>query len=100
MAIRFQRSAVAANGKSAEAMAFAEEIAQHFTEKFGVTVTSGVEIGGEYSRIHWFAEYEDLAQFEATLGRSVMDAEYMSRVVEGEGLFAQGSAKDTLVWVP
>lgn len=100
MGVRFQRTGVAAPGKSAEAMAFAAEIAEYFTATFGVTVTWGVQIGGTYLTVYWFADYDGLAQFEAVNGQQMTNQEYMAKVVRGEQLFVAGLGGDTLVWTP
>jgi hypothetical protein len=98
MAVRFQRTAVAVPGKGAEAMAFAAEVAEYFTTTFGVEVTWGMEIGGTYGRLHWFVDYDDLAQFEAVNLRGMGDHEYVGMLARGEQLFLAGQAEDTLVW--
>lgn len=68
--MRFHRTAVAAPGKSAEAMAFAAET------------------------------HVDLAQFAAVNGQQMTNQEYMEKVVRGEQLFVAGLGEDTLVWTP
>ena len=100
MGVRFYRTGVAAPGKSSEAMAFAAEIAEYFTATFGVAVTWGVQIGGTYGTVYWFADYDDLAHFEAVNGQQIGDQQYMEKVARGEQLFVAGLGGDTLVWIP
>ena len=81
-------------------MAFAAEIAEYFTTTFGVAVKWGTGIAGTYGKVYWFADYDDLAQFETVAGQWIADQEYLQKVARGEQLFVAGLSEDTLVWIP
>lgn len=94
--IGFYRSAVVAQGRMREALAFAKEIAAYIEKKTGTTVGVGVPIGGAPNRIGWSAQYDDLASFEKTMGTLMADPEYMEMVADNGDHFLAGSIHDEL----
>ena len=96
MALHFERTADVAPGKGQEAMAFAAEVSDYVSERW-VNVSWGFEVGGQVGRVHWFATYDDMAQFEKTTGESLADPGYTEIMQKSIGLFLPGSGQDTMV---
>ena len=97
MGIRFNRHGMIAPGKRAEAVAFSAEVSAYFTQNWGVPLTWGMEVGGAWGTVHWFAEYDSLAQFEEIAAKSLADEGMAALMDKGADLFLAGSFKDTLV---
>ena len=93
---KLTRSAMVAQGKGPEAVAFATQVAAHVTEHH-TPVQVGVEMAGDQGRIHWFSEYESAAEWEQTGMALVADAEYQNMLVAAGELFIAGMTRDTLV---
>ena len=49
--------------------------------------------------IHWFMDYEDMAAFEAGVLSSMTDPGYIAVLAKAEGLFIEGSTKDTIIYM-
>jgi hypothetical protein len=94
--IYFLRSATIAQGKMVSAMSFAREIAEFIKKKTGLTVTVGMPVGGQASRIGWFVEYENLAQLDETQTKLLQDAEYLALTTKGAENFVAGSLADNI----
>ncbi|MFQ5553992.1 MAG: hypothetical protein ACE5GC_01315 [Acidimicrobiia bacterium] len=97
MGVRLDRSAVIERGKRDQALEFAATVSDYVGENFGVTVTWGLQVGGTLGTLHWYADYESMAQLEETLGRTMTDAQYLKLVDEAADLFA-APPEDTLVY--
>ena len=97
MGVRLNRSILIAQGKRDEASKFAGDICSYLEGLTGVKVVWGVEIGGTVGKIHWYADYEDLAALEATFSQSAADEGYGELLASGDGLF-DGHAEDTWVY--
>ena len=97
MGVRFTRTAVIAAGKRDEALAFAAEVKGYIEENFGTDVTWGLQLGGTLGKIHWYSDYEDLAEFEKVLGQTMTDEGYLKLVQPAGDLFA-AAPEDTLVY--
>ncbi len=97
MGVRFTRTAVIAAGKRDEALAFAGEVKSYVEEHFGRTVTWGLQLGGTLGKIHWYSDYENLAEFEKLLGQTMTDEGYTKLVAPAGDLFA-AAPEDTLVY--
>jgi len=97
MGVRIDRSSVVARGKTDEASKFAGDISSYYGELTGVEVIWGYEVGGTMGKIHWYADYENLAAFEAALGLVMSDAGYGELAAKGNDLFV-GPTEDTLVY--
>jgi len=96
MGVRLDRSADIARGKNEEATKFASDVCSYWEEMTGVPLIWGFEVGGTVGRIHWYADYEDLAALEASFGISMSDEGYAKLLATAVDLFV-GSAHDT--WV-
>lgn len=95
--IYFLRSATIAQGKMVPAMAFAREIAEFIKTKAGVDVKIGMPVGGEASRIGWFAEYKNLAELDEFQTKLLRDSEYLALTSKGAENFVAGSLQD-FIW--
>ena len=93
---RWNRSAMIAQGKGPEATQFAIEVAAYVTEHH-TPVHVGMEMAGEWGRIHWFSEPENAAHWEQVNLALVADDEYQKMVSDAGDLFVAGMTKDTLV---
>ena len=94
--IYFLRSATIAQGKMVSAMSFAREMAELIKKKMGITVTVGMPVGGQASRIGWFVEYENLAQLDETQSKLLQDSDYLALVTKGADNFVAGSLQDNI----
>jgi hypothetical protein len=99
MAIRFQRTSLVAGVKGQEAGAFAAEMCEYVTQAWGIPLHWGMQVGGANGMIHWFMDYEDMAAFEAGVLRSLTDPGYLAVLAKAEGLFVEGSTKDTIIYM-
>ena len=97
MGVRFDRTVVIDGGKRDEALAFAAEVSSYVEEHFGVAIVWGLEVGGTLGKIHWYADYENLAEFERVLGQTMTDEAYLKLVEPGGELFV-AAPEDTLVY--
>jgi hypothetical protein len=96
MGVRLNRSILIAPGKRDEALKFASDVSSYSEDLTGVEVVWGIEIGGTVGRIHWYADYENLAALEAAFNQAAADEGYGELLASGAGLF-DGHAEDT--WV-
>ena len=99
MAIRFHRSSLVAGVKGTEAAAFATEICAYLTNSMGLPTTWGLQVGGTYGKIHWFADYADMAELQVALGKTLTDPGYLAILAKAEGLFIHGSTEDSIIYV-
>ena len=98
MGVRFERAASIAPGKREEALQFAGAIAGYMGETFGTELTWGIEIGGAFGRIHWYADYASMADLETDLGRTMSDEGYTKLVDDAEDIFLAGRTEDMIVY--
>ena len=98
MSVRVERVAVIERGKGDEAWEFAATISHYVEETFGVEIAWGTQIGGTVGTLHWYADYESLAQLEEVLGRVLSDAGYSKLISDAADLFT-GPAEDTIVYM-
>jgi hypothetical protein len=87
-----------AAGKAALARDFAAKITEHLNDTLDMTMEWGVQVFGE-GRIIWTAEYPTLAAFERDLAKVTDDDRSQELSQEADGIFVDGSLKDTLVGV-
>lgn len=99
MGVRMNRTAIIDRGKADEAVAFAGEIAKYVQENWGVSVGWGMEVGGTFGKVHWFVDYENMAQYEESLGRTMTDEGYRKLLESAADLFVVGQSEDTLVYM-
>lgn len=85
-----------ARAKQQEAMAFAADIAAHWKETYGTTVTWGFEIGGDVGTMYWFSDHASLANFEAEMMQSMAHDETNKLLSEADDLF-QASPQDKII---
>lgn len=94
--ITFIRSAVVAPGKTAEAFAFAKQIAELVQRKHGATVQVLLPVGGNPARVAWLVHYEGLAHWEALNTKLLGDPDYMSMIGSTSATFVPGSLHDEI----
>lgn len=98
MGVRFERTALVAPGKREDAMQFAGAIAGYVGETFGTELTWGIEVGGAFGRIHWYADYANMAELEIDFGRTMSDEGYLKLVDDAEDVFLPGRTEDKIVY--
>jgi hypothetical protein len=98
MSVRLNRTAVVERGKANEAMQFAAEVSSYIEDNWGIPMTWGMEIGGTYGKVHWFADYVDMAQMEQNLGHTMTDEGYQQLMAKATDLFVVGKTTDTLIY--
>jgi dsRNA-specific ribonuclease len=96
--IVFVRTANIARGKTANAIAFAQKIAEYIKDKHGVELQVLLPVGGNPLRVAWTSRHESLADVEQLLGALMADQDYMNTVSEGSVNFIEGSISDQM-WV-
>ncbi len=96
MAVRFVRKARVVRGKVGEAMAFGTEVAAHWQETYGTTLTWGVEVGGDVGMMYWFADHADMAALEAEILASMQNEATSELLAGGIDLF-EGPTTDRIV---
>jgi hypothetical protein len=99
MAIRLNRTALVAGVKGQEAGAFAAEVSTYATESLGMPTTWGMQVGGTNGMVHWFTDFADMAELEGGLVKTLTDPGYLAILAKAEGLFIEGSTKDTIVYM-
>lgn len=98
MGVRLDRTAVVDRGKANEAMKFAAAVSSYIEDNWGIPMTWGMEVGGTFGTVHWFADYTDMAQLEETLGRTMTDEGYQKLLEDAADLFVVGETSDTIVY--
>ncbi len=98
MGVRLNRTALVDRAKADEAMAFAAEVTAYINDHWGVPIIWGMEVGGVFGKVHWFADYENMAQLEETLGRTMTDPGYRALLDKAADVFVTGATEDTLVY--
>jgi hypothetical protein len=90
--VNFMRTAVIAPGKTADALAFANQVARHIREKHGTTLELLMPIGGnpEGSR------YQSRGEGETLSAILIADSEYMGMIAKNASTFLPGSVHDEL----
>jgi hypothetical protein len=95
---RSQRTARIRPGKLVEAFQWAREIAEYTNEKYAPVSTQAYsEVFGDYGKVHWHTDFEDLATYEKASAQLMADQEYWAMLNEGAELFIEGSVHDTLI---
>ena len=85
-----------AQGKGPEATRFAAEVAAYITEHH-LPVHVGMEMAGQWGRIHWFSEPESAAHWEQVNLALMADDDYQKMIEDAGELFVVGMTEDTLV---
>jgi len=99
MAVRFQRTAKIERGKWDEAMEFAAEVSEYMTTTLGFPTTWGTQVGGTYGMLHWFGDYENMAELEMALLRTATDEGYRALLKGAEDCFVTGGLTDTIIYM-
>jgi hypothetical protein len=94
--ITFIRTISIAPGKTRKAMAFGHDIARYIKEKHGTTIEVLMPMGGNPSRIAWFARFDGLAQLETLTGKLLAEGQYMELVEKNADTFLAGSLHDEI----
>ena len=97
--VRFVRTAQIAGGQAQPVLAFAQEIGLIIKSEFGVEVKIYMQAGGPGGLICWEANHENLGADQKIMGQSLSDQDDSKKVTEAQGLFIEGSVRDSL-WVP
>jgi hypothetical protein len=95
--IRWTRSAEIAPGKIIDAIQWGKEIAEFVNKKHGAQSMVYIDIFGEYGKIRWFWDCEDLATLEKVANKINVDPEYLKILNRGTALLVSGSVWDTVM---
>lgn len=98
MGVRLTRTAVVDRGKEDEAMQFAAAVTNYISENWGISIIWGVEVGGTFGKVHWSADYADMAELELTFGKTMTDEGYRKLLSEANDLFIAGRTEDTIIY--
>ncbi|MGC9992958.1 MAG: hypothetical protein ABSD52_11265 [Candidatus Cybelea sp.] len=90
------RSATIAPGKIGDAIAFANGISKYIKDTYGTDVVVLMPVGGNPSRIAWYANYDSLAQWEDLADKWLRDPSYMEMVAKNSATFLPGSVNDEI----
>jgi len=92
------REAIAKDGKMAEAIRFAREIADFVNHKFpDRNMRIYLETFGVVNKIYFVKEHKDLATLEMEQRKLMADQGYHALLAKSAGLFIEGKIKDTLM---
>lgn len=87
--VRLHRTALINSGKSEEAVAWARSITEYANATYpDVSVEVYSEIFGTPARIHWFADYKDLATYQSVSQKISADPEWNRRLDQAADLFS------------
>lgn len=95
--IVFTSSARIAPGKSGTALAFAQELAEHFDKIHDVQLNVLRPLNGNRGRVAWSSKYESLEALRAFRDRLARDAAYWALRERHRDDFVLGSVK-TSIW--
>lgn len=95
---RFHRTGHISRGKLLEALQWAKEVAEFINTNYStVSVQAYSEIFGDIGKVHWYADYEDLATIERINAQLLTDQGYQAMINKSADLFIEGSFHDTLI---
>ncbi len=94
--ITITRTISIAPGKSANAVAFARQIAKYLRDTYGTTLEVRMPIGGNPLRLAWCGQYESLAQWESITGKMLVDKAYIDLVGSQGDTFLPGTVHDDI----
>ncbi len=95
---RFHRTARISRGKLPDGVQWAKEVAGYINTKYApVSVQAYAEVFGDIGKIHWYADYEDLATVERINAQLQADQGYWALLGKAADLFVEGSVHDTLI---
>ncbi len=95
---RVHREAQVVDGKTPEAIRFAEEVTKYLKTKYPErSVYVYMEKSGTATTIHWFADHKSLDAIKRIRSELLSDKQYLALLKKAEGLFVQGSVRDALL---
>lgn len=95
--ITVARSAQAANGKFAEAIAMAQEVVTYLSKTHGADITAHRQIGGNPFKIVWVNRFENMTAYETFTGAIMSDPKYHEILANAGDLFTESSLSDTML---
>lgn len=96
-AYRWQRTVLIASGQTERAWQFAVGVTEYVNQTYpDITVEVYAEYLGQRGKIHWFVDYESLAQLESLQARIAGDSTYNQMLADIEGTFVVGRSHDTM----
>lgn len=78
------------------AMQFAAETTAYSNKTYSVNFKYGIEAYGEHN-VYWAMDFDSLEKFREYTNKLSQDREYWALLQKANGLFVEGSVKDTLV---
>jgi hypothetical protein len=90
------RSASIAPGKTADALAFAHNIATLINNKFDKKLDLMMPVGGNPARIAWRGDYANLSEWETLSAKLLADPEYLALVATTAAFVIPGSVNDDI----
>ena len=95
--IRWQRTVLIAPDQTARAMEFAIAVTEHVNQTIPeISVEVYMETLGDGGKVHWFADYESLAQLEARTLALAADEQFNQMLADIDGAFVPGQTHDTV----
>ena len=92
--VTFLRNYEVKTGKLPEALALAQEAMGHIKKTYDIDVDIYMPVGGNPLRIGLVAEYENMGEVEAQLGRLAADASWPKIMSKAADLIVEGSVTD------
>ncbi|MGI9602098.1 MAG: hypothetical protein ACR2QE_09450 [Acidimicrobiales bacterium] len=89
-------TAVAANGKMAEAIEFGVGMAEHVTKATGHPLALLTDAYGTFGSLTWINGFPDMAAVDSAQDALMADEEYLNRIVKAGDLFVEGSGQRSL----
>lgn len=99
MGVRWTRTALIANGKFMEAVAWSKEVSGYIESKWSSPpLSTWVDAFGQVGTIRWSLDFTDLSAVEKIQGQMLTDAGYWQLVDQAykKGLFVDGSGNDVI----
>lgn len=99
MGIRFTRTALIANGRFMEAVAWGKEVCGYVEKKWGTPpLTMWLDSVGQVGMVRWSMDLPDMAAFEKIQNQMLSDPSYWQMVDKAykSQLFVDGSSHDSL----
>jgi hypothetical protein len=95
---RFQRTAQIRSGKLAEAIQWTKKITEYLNKKFAPLTTQAYsEVLGDFGKVYWHSDFEDMATLEKVNTQLLADREYWALLNEAAEMFVEGGTHDTLI---
>jgi hypothetical protein len=91
------RTAAALPGETAEALAWAKEIAALIRRITGKDQVVATAFAGMLAEIAWIGHYDSVAQYDELRTKVLADGNYMEALKKARNLFMPGSDRDQ-VW--